>query len=180
MKKEPKTNKDLLIGDCIHVIRGERVMLDADLAILYGVPSKYLNKQVKRNIQRFPSDFMFQLTPEETAFLRSQFAISSLWGGRRYSPLVFTEQGIAMLSSVLKSPRAIQVNIHIMRAFVAMRKYAVTHEDLAKRIDELEQKYDKQFTVVFEALRQVFEPPPDPKGKIGFLSEERAPYIVFN
>ncbi len=181
MKKEHRNDKNLFIGDYIHMIRGNRIMLDETLASLYGVSVKVLNQQVKRNKERFPDDFMFRLTPEETSILRSQFATSRLWGGRRYSPLVFTEQGIAMLSSVLKSPRAIQMNIHIMRAFVAMRKYAITHEDLAKRIDELEGKYDEQFAVVFEALRKFFEdPPPDDKRKIGFLSEERAPYIVFN
>lgn len=181
MKKEPPNNRDPFIGDYIHVVRGTRVMLDETLAALYGVPMKRLNEQVRRNRSRFPGDFMFQLSTEETAILRSQFATSSLWGSRRSSPLAFTEQGIVMLSGVLKSPRAIQVNIHIMRAFVAMRKYAITHDALARRIDEPEGKYDERFAVVFEVLKRLFEePPPDEKRKIAFLSEERAPYLVFN
>jgi hypothetical protein len=180
MNKESKDIKSVSINDYIYSIRGSRVMLDADLAALYGVEVKVLNQQVKRNKARFPEDFMFQLASEEVSILRSQFVTSSSWGGRRHLPYAFTEQGIAMLSSVLKSPRAIQVNIHIMRAFVAMRRYAVTHEELAKKIDALEGKYDKQFAVVFEALKHLMEPPSKPTKRIGFLSEERTPYRVFN
>lgn len=170
------------IAEQIHLIRGVYVILDEDIARLYGVSVKVLNQQVKRNQNRFPPDFSFQLSREEATFLRSQFVTLRLeWGKhRKYLPYAFTEQGVAMLSGVLKSPRAVQVNIHIMRAFVAMRKYALTHELLAKKIDELEAKYDRNFAVVFEALRKLTELPSKPGGRIGFLSEERAPYLVFN
>lgn len=180
MEKEPKADKKIYVADYIRLIRDVRVVLDEDLAKLYGVAVKRLNEQVHRNRERFPSDFMFRMTQEEVSYLRSQFATSRSWGGRRHLPFAFTEQGVAMLSGVLKSPRAIRVNIHIMRAFVAMRKYALTHEELARRIDELEGEYDERFAVVFEALRKMEEPPPRPGGKIGFLTEERAPYRVYN
>ena len=149
-------------------------MLDADLAVLYGVSTKRLNEQVRRNLGRFPGDFMFQLTLEEVESLRSQFATSNkVRGGRRYAPLVFTEQGIAMLSSVLNSERAIQVNIEIMRAFVRLRELIATHKDLARKLDALENKYDSQFRVVFDAIRQLMAPPEPKKRKIGFLVRER-------
>jgi hypothetical protein len=146
-------------------------MLDVHLAELYEVPTKVLNQAVKRNLDRFPEDFMFQLNAEEAHSLRSQFVTSNLGrGGRRYLPYAFTEQGVAMLSSVLKSPRAVQVNIAIMRAFVRLRQLLATHRDLAEKLAEMEKKYDKQFKIVFEIIRQLMEPPPKPKkGQIGFV-----------
>ena len=145
-------------------------MVDSELATLYGVSTKRLNEQVQRNISRFPSDFMFRLTSREVAeVLRSQFATSNKGrGGRRYPPFVFTEQGVAMLSSVLNSERAIQVNVGIMRAFVRLRELIVSHHDLAKRLDALERKYNAHFKVVFDAIRRLMEPPARPKGQIGF------------
>ena len=149
-------------------------MLDAVLAVLYGVSTKRLNEHVRRNRSRFPDDFMFQLTREEVRSLRSQFATSKQGrGGRRYAPLVFTEQGIAMLSSVLNSERAIQVNIEIMRAFVRLREMIATHKDLARKLAALEKRYDAQFKVVFDAIRELMAPPEPNKRKIGFLVKER-------
>jgi ORF6N domain len=131
-------------------------MVDADLAILDGVSTKRLNEQVRRNRSRFPDDFMFQLSEKEVRSLRSQFATSKQGrGGRRYAPLVFTEQGIAMLSTVLNSERAIQVNIEIMRAFVRLREMIATHKDLARKLEALEKRYDAQFKVVFDAIREL-------------------------
>ena len=159
----------------ILLIRGHKVMLDADLAVLYGVSTKRLNEQVRRNRSRFPDDFMFQLAPEEVRSLRSQFATSKQGrGGRRYAPLVFTEQGIAMLSTVLNSERAIQVNIEIMRAFVRLREMIATHKDLVRKLEALEKRYDAQFRVVFDAIRELMKPPEPNKRKIGFLVKERA------
>ena len=154
----------------IYSVRGERALLDADLATLYGVSTGRLNEQVKRNLVRFPSDFAFVLTLDEAEILKSQFAISSsAHGGRRKRPWAFTEQGVAMLSSVLHSARAVQVNIEIMRAFVRLRQLLSTHADLARKLEELEQKYDGQFRVVFDAIRQLMAPPADPAPKrIGF------------
>ena len=150
-------------------------MLDADLAVLYGVSTKRLNEQVRRNRSRFPDDFMFQLTAEEIRSLRSQFATSKQGrGGRRYAPLVFTEQGIAMLSTVLNSERAIQVNIEIMRAFVRLREMIATHKELARKLEALEKRYDAQFKVVFDASRALMAPPAPNRRKIGFLVKERA------
>ena len=160
----------------IFLFRGQRVMLDTDLAELYRVTTKRLNERVRRNIKRFPSDFMFQLTKEEEESLRSQ--IATLKGGRgqhrKYLPYVFTEQGVAMLSSVLNSERAVQVNIEIMRAFVRLRELMSTHKDLARKLETLEKKYDAQFKVVFDAIRQLMKPPEPKKRKIGFLVKERA------
>jgi len=159
------------IEQSILVIRGQKVMLDRDLAALYGVPAKRLNEQVKRNLARFPEDFMFQLTPEEAAVLRSQFATLKKGTGkhRKYLPYVFTELGVAMLSTVLRSERAIEVNIAIMRAFVKLRELLSTHKDLARKIADLEKKYDGQFQVVFDALRRLMRPPVLTKRrKIGF------------
>lgn len=137
----------------IYLIRGQKEMLDSDLAELYGVPTKVLIQAVKRNIKRFPPDFMFQLKNQEVASLRSQIVTSSLeHGGRRYLPYVFTEQGVAMLSSVLNSERAVQVNILIIRAFVKLREMIASNKELAKRLDELEKKYDAQFKVVFDTI----------------------------
>ncbi|MBI1811996.1 MAG: ORF6N domain-containing protein [Nitrospirae bacterium] len=157
----------------IYRMRGHKVMLDSDLAELYGVKTKVLLQAVKRNIQRFPLDFMFQLNNQEVMSLRSQIVTSkSGRGGRRYQPYVFTEQGVAMLSSVLNSERAIEVNIHIMRAFVKLREMIASHKDLAKRLDELEKEYDAQFKVVFDAIRQLMTPPVPKKRKIGFQREK--------
>ncbi|HHT9105306.1 MAG TPA: ORF6N domain-containing protein [Candidatus Wujingus californicus] len=143
-------------------------MLDTDLALLYGVKTKMLNQAVKRNIQRFPDDFMFQLTREEFNSLRSQIVTLKRGQHRKYLPYVFTEQGVAMLSSVLNSERAIQVNIQIMRAFIKLKEMLSTHKDLKQKIEEMEKKYDYQFKIVFDAIKQLLEPPAEPKGKIGF------------
>jgi len=150
----------------ILLIRGQKVMIDADLAGLYGVTTKRLNEQVKRNRERFPKDFMFVLTAAEAEILRSQFATSRSWGGRRYRPLAFTEQGVAML----RGKRAVQVNIAIMRAFVKVREMMASHRDLARRLDEMEIKYDKQFKVVFDAIREMMRRPEKPRRPIGFQS----------
>jgi hypothetical protein len=158
----------------IRLIRGERVMVDWDLAELYGVPPKVLLQAVRRNKVRFPRDFMFQVTRAEYLSLRSQ--IVTLEGGRgrhrKYLPYVFTEQGVAMLSSVLRSPRAVRVNIEVMRAFVRMRAMLGEHETLARRIDKLERKYDRRFKVVFDAIRSLIEPAPGGRPKIGFKSPQ--------
>ncbi len=143
-------------------------MLDRDLAELYGVPTGALNQAVSRNIRRFPPDFMFQLTRQELANLKSQFVTSS-WGGVRKLPRAFTEHGVAMLSSVLRSERAIQVNIGIMRAFARLREMLVAHKELGRKLEELEKRYDAQFKVVFDAIRELMEPPEGPPGgRIGF------------
>jgi phage regulator Rha-like protein len=133
-------------------------MLDSELAKLYGVRTKNLNKAVKRNIERFPEDFMFQLSDEEASALRFQFGTSKR-GGRRYFPYVFTQEGVAMLSSVLNSQRAIQVNIHIMRAFIKLRRMLLTNKDLRRKIEEMEKRYNAQFAIVFEAIKRLLEPP---------------------
>ena len=158
----------------ILLIRGQKVMLDYDLAELYDVEVKRLNEAVKRNSTRFPPDFMFQLTRDEYANLRSQIATSSSgWGGRRRSPYAFTQEGVAMLSSVLRSDRAVQVNVEIMRAFVRLRSLIATHADLARKMDQLEKKYDAQFKVVFDAIRALMEPPASGRKKpVGYLAEE--------
>ena len=157
----------------IYLVRGHKVMLDSDLAEMYAVATKVLLQAVKRNLDRFPGDFMFQLNYQEVAALRSQIVTSKPGrGGRRYLPYAFTEQGVAMLSSVLNSERAIEVNIHIMRAFVKLREMIASHKDLARRLDDLEKKYDAQFKVVFDAIRQLMIPPDKKKEKIGFRREE--------
>lgn len=176
-----------LIGSRILALREQRVMLDADLAELYGVQTKVLVQAVKRNALRFPADFMFQLSAEEFAALRSQSVTSNTGrGGRRTAPYAFTEQGVAMLSSVLGSPRAIAVNIEIMRTFVRVRELAATHGDLAMRLGELEEKTEAlalqqdtfshntraQLKQVFEAIRQLMTPPDPPKRPIGFVTTE--------
>ena len=143
-------------------------MLDSDLALLYGVSTKRLNEQVKHNRARFPGDFMFQLTAAEFAGLRSQIVTSNARGGRRTPPYAFTEQGVAMLSSVLHSQRAIQVNIEIMRAFVRLRHALASHKELARKLDALEQKYDVQFRAVFDAIRALMAEDARPKRRIGF------------
>jgi hypothetical protein len=150
-------------------LRGHNVMLDEDLAALYRVDVKALNQAVKRNRDRFPSDFMFRLTAQETRSLRSQIVTSKVGrGGRRTAPYAFTEQGVAMLSSVLRSTLAIQVNIEIMRAFVKLRRVLESHGDLANRLAELEEKYDEQFAVVFAAIRKLMTPPKAIRKRIGF------------
>ncbi len=159
------------IERAILLFRGQKVLLDVDLAELYRVATKVLVQSVKRNIDRFPADFMFQLTKDEFAILRSQI-VTSRWGGRRYPPYAFTEQGVAMLSSVLRSKRAAQVNIEIMRAFVRLRRILDSHAGLARKLAALERKYDAQFKVVFNAIRQLMAPPPEAKRKrIGFAAE---------
>ena len=159
------------IEQSILSIRGHKVILDKDLAILYDVGTRDLNKAVTRNLDRFPADFMFQLTPSEFKDLKSQFGTSS-WGGTRKMPRAFTEQGVAMLSSVLRSKRAIQVNIAIMRAFVRLKEMIATHKGLAHKLEELEKKYDKQFAVVFDAIRQLMAPPKNKQKPIGFRVKE--------
>lgn len=149
----------------ILIIRGKRVMLDSDLAALYEVKTKRLNEQVIRNKKRFPEDFMFQLTEDEADFLRSQNATSRR-GGRRYLPYVFTQEGVAMLSSVLNSERAIMVNIQIMRAFVNLKRLALTYTELKRKIEAMEKKYDVRFKIVFEALKKLLGPPPVKEKKI--------------
>jgi hypothetical protein len=153
----------------ILVLRGERIMLDADLAELYEVETRALVQAVKRNGERFPPDFMFQLTAAEATILRSQSGISSAGhGGRRYAPYAFTEHGVAMLSSVLRSERAVQVNIEIVRAFVRLRTMLAGNVELARKLAALERKYDAQFKVVFDAIRELMEPPAKPRRPIGF------------
>jgi hypothetical protein len=154
----------------IYVIRGMKVMLDKDLAELYGVETKRLKEQVRRNLGRFPDDFMFELKRAEINNLRSHIATSS-WGGTRYASMAFTEQGVAMLSSVLNSERAIQVNIQIMRAFTQLRKMVSTHEDLRKKIEDMEKRYDVQFKVVFDAIKKLITEDKRVKKKIGFNSK---------
>lgn len=203
------------IERAIRILRGQKVLLDEDLAVLYGVPAKRLNQQVRRNLDRFPEDFMFRLTEDEVAFLRSQTATLDLYRDpttgrqflrsqivtletdtqpaesdihrdasvaprasdgrgrhRKYLPYAFTEQGVAMLSSVLRSPRAVQVNIEIMRAFVRLRRMLETNAELARKLAALEKKYDGQFRVVFDAIRQLMAPAGKPKPQIGFRGEK--------
>lgn len=162
------------IASRIVVVRGQRVILDADLAELYGVPTRRLNEQVRRNAERFPEDFCFQLSADEAAVLRSQIATSSSeghgWGGRRYLPYAFTEHGAIMAANVLNSPRAVAMSVQVVRTFVRLREVIASHKDLAKRLGELEAKYDKQFKVVFDAIRALMAPPEaKPKRKIGFV-----------
>jgi len=162
----------------ILLIRGHKVMLDTDLAVLYGVETRVLVQAVKRNSNRFPTDFMFQLSDEEANLLRSQIVISkNRRGGRRYLPYVFTEQGVAMLSSVLKSKRAVEINIEIMRAFVRLREMILSNKDLARKLDALEHKlesHDVHIRSLFEAIRQLMTPPEPTKRRIGFLVKEKA------
>ena len=160
------------IQKAILTIRGHRVMLSTDLATLYEVEPRILMQAVKRNMDRFPQDFMFQLTDGETAILKSQNVTSSWGGARRANPYAFTEQGIAMLSSVLRSKRAVQVNIEIMRAFVKLRRWMVTHADLARKLAAMESKYDSQFRTIFDAIRRLMAPPEKPGKEIGFKVKE--------
>jgi len=153
----------------ILTLRAERVILDADLARLYGVPTKRLNEQVRRNRARFPPDFMFQLNAKEAAALRSQIATSKLGrGGARYRPFAFTEHGTIMAANVLNSPRAVETSVLVVRAFVRLRQLAATHADLRRRMEDLERKYDRQFKVVFDAIRALMSPPVRAQRRIGF------------
>ena len=165
------------IEKSIFMMRGLKVMLDNDLAELYGIKTKVLKQAVRRNIDRFPSDFMFVLSKQEFANLRSQIVTSNaaMWGGPRYRPMAFTEQGVAMLSSVLRSRRAVEVNIEIMRAFVRLREVLATHKELAIKLDDLERRikdHDEQIQAIFEAIRQLMTPPQKPGKRIGFEVKE--------
>jgi len=154
----------------IYLVRDHKVMLDRDLAQLYELETRLLTRAVRRNLDRFPGDFMFELTDQEVIALRSQIGISKDGrGGRRYNPLVFTEQGVAMLSAVLHSKRAVRVNIEIMRTFVKLRSLILSHDGLARKLAELERRYDQQFKVVFDAIKEIMLPKPPPaKRQIGF------------
>jgi phage regulator Rha-like protein len=157
----------------IRTIRGHRVMLDSDLALLYGVTVKRLNEQVKRNKDRFPADFMFLLTNQEVINLKSQFATSrSGWGGRRKPPFAFTEHGTVMLANVLNSPVAVQASIQVVRAFLHLRELAITHRDLVQKINAMEKKYDTQFKTVFDAIRQMMFPEKKAAKIIGFQGKK--------
>ncbi|MGI8838433.1 MAG: ORF6N domain-containing protein [Pyrinomonadaceae bacterium] len=157
------------IEQAIFLIRGERVMLDSDLAKLYGVTTARLNQQVRRNGERFPDDFMFELTKEEYESLMLQFATSKGGrGGRRKLPLVFTEHGAIMAANVLNSKRAVKTSVQVVRAFVRLRRMLVSNAELARKLEELEKKYDAQFKVVFDAIRQLMTPPEAKRRQIGF------------
>jgi hypothetical protein len=163
-----------LIERKIYLIRGHKVMLDSDLAEMYEVPTRVLLQAVKRNLNRFPEDFMIQLKYQDIAALRSQIVTLKTGRGehKKYTPYVFTENGVAMLSSVLNSERAIEVNIQIMRTFTKLREMIASHKDLARRLDNLEKKYDAQFRVVFDAIRELMTPiVPEKKRRIGFKRE---------
>jgi hypothetical protein len=156
----------------IFIIRGQKVILDFHIAELYQVETKSLKRAVKRNRTRFPSDFLFELTQQEYTALRYQLGTLKRGAHSKYLPFAFTEQGIAMLSGVLSSPRAVQVNIAIMRSFVKLREVLATHKDLVRKLAELENKYDEQFQIVFDAIRQILAPPGKPKREIGFRVKE--------
>lgn len=161
---------DEVIINKIYLISDQKVMLDMDLAVLYDVPTKVLNQAVKRNLPRFPEDFMFQLSAKEFKILRSQNVTSS-WGGRRSSPYAFTEQGVAMLSSVLNSERAVLVNIHIIRVFTRMREMLLTHKDVLLKLEQLERKVvqqDDDIRLIFDYLKELLNPKTQPGRKIGF------------
>lgn len=164
------------VSNKIFAVRGHRVILDADLATLYGVETRILNQSVKRNSNRFPEDFAFELTEKEIENLRCKIGTSKneneKRGGRRYLPLVFTEQGVAMLSSVLKSEKAAFVNIEIMRAFVRFREFLLTNNELSRKLNELEGKYDYKFKIVFDAIRELTRIPDQPKKKIGIRQDD--------
>jgi hypothetical protein len=158
----------------IRRLRGQNIMLDVDLALLYGVSTKALLQAVKRNPLRFPIDFMFQLTASEVAILRSQIVTSRSWGGRRYRPYAFTEHGVAMLSSVIRSQRAARTNVEIMRVFIRLRRIVESQTELSKKLDALEKKYDSQFADVFRAIRDLMALPTSAKRQIGFRN--RSPW----
>lgn len=162
------------VEQSILLVRGEKVILDFVLAAMYGVTTSALVQAVRRNANRFPSDFMYQLSDQEVARLTSQIVISNGRGGRRRRPYAFTEQGVAMLSSVLRSERAVLVNVEIMRAFVRLRRLLITHADLARKLEELEKKYDSQFRVVFDAIRELMTPAETAeKRRIGFRADDK-------
>jgi hypothetical protein len=166
------------IAQSIHFLRGQKVILDSDLAALYGVTTGNLNKAVARNRDRFPSDFCFRLRPDETKRLIFQIGISNSRGGRRHLPYAFTEQGVAMLSSVLNSPRAVKVNIAIMRTFVKLRETLENNRELARKFAELEQRvgqHDEEIAAIIDAIRQMMAPPEKPRREIGFHVRESAP-----
>ncbi len=169
---------DEVIMNKIYFIRGQKVMIDRDLAELYNVETKQLKRQVKRNLERFPSDFMFELSPDEFENWRSQFGTSNSADkmGLRYAPFVFTELGIAMLSSVLNSKTAIEVNIQIIRIFTKMREMLLTHKDILLKLEQLERKvgdHNEDIQLIFEYLKQLLNPPQPPRRKIGFIQEDR-------
>ncbi|MES2329698.1 MAG: ORF6N domain-containing protein [Bacteroidota bacterium] len=169
MNNANQISEDLILTK-IHFIRGQKVMLDKDLAELYNVQTKVFNQAVKRNTERFPADFAFRLSEEEFEILRSQFVTSS-WGGVRYLPMAFTEQGVAMLSSILNSDLAIKVNIQIIRIFTRMREMLSTHKDILLKLEEIEKKvnsHDQEIQVIFEYLKQLLNPPNTPRRRIGF------------
>jgi hypothetical protein len=168
------------IQEAIYLVRGQKVMLDRDLAAMYGVPTKALKQAVRRKATRFPADFMFVLTREEFADWRSQIVTSNADRmGLRHAPMAFTEQGVAMLSSVLNSERAIQVNIAIMRTFTRLKQMLASNSELARKLADLEKRYDAQFKVVFDAIRQLMTPPHPPRKQIGFhVREPRARYTT--
>jgi hypothetical protein len=159
----------------ILLIRGQKVILDVDLAELYDVETKVFNQAVKRNIDRFPKDFMFQLTADEARTIRSQFVTASR-RNIRYLPYAFTEHGIIMAASILNSQRAIDASVYVVRAFIRLREMIASHKDLTKKLNELEKKYDGQFQIVFEAIRQLIEVEEKPKRKIGYISESKVAY----
>ena len=175
-----KTKTSLIPQETIEgkilLIRGRKVLIDRDLANLYGVETKHLKRQVRRNVNRFPEDFMFQLSRQEFENWRCQIVTSNPADkmGLRYPPYAFTEQGVAMLSSVLNSERAVQVNIQIMRTFTKLREMILTHKELQKKIESMEKKYDYQFKIVFDAIKRLLEPPENPKGRIGFRSVKKS------
>lgn len=176
MSEKPIVYDNALIEQVILLVRGQKVILDRDLAALYGVPTKSLNRAVKRNLDRFPSDFMIQLTAEEAASLRCQSGTLKRGQHFKYLPCAFTEQGVAMLSSVLRSPQAVQVNIAIMRAFVRLRETLSLHRDLAHKLSELEcrvEGHDENIRNLFDAIRQLMAPPASPRRQIGFQVRER-------
>jgi hypothetical protein len=177
MKKSKSVVPMERIEKSILLIRGQKVMLDSDLAELYSVETKQLKRAVRRNINRFPKDFMFRLTKDEYNSLRYQFGTLKRGEHSKYPPMAFTEQGVAMLSSVLNSKRAIEVNILIMRAFVKLREMVSSHKDLLRKVEEMEKKYDHQFQVVFEAIKQLMKEAEKPKRRIGFeVKEPKAKY----
>lgn len=170
------------IAQSILVLRGQRVILDSDLARLYGVDTRAFNQAVKRNLDRFPSDFMFRLTDEEFGNLRSQNVTSSEWGGRRYPPYAFTEHGAVMAAMILKSGRAVEVSVYVVRAFIRLRELLATHTELSQKLAELESRvdgHDEQIAALMEAIRQLLAPPSTPERRIGFrLKEKKRPYLV--
>ncbi len=176
MSEKPVAHDGAQIEQLILLLRGQRVILDRDLAALYGVPTKSLNRAVKRNLDRFPDDFMIRLTAEEEAASRCQIGTLKRGQNIKYLPCAFTEQGVAMLSSVLRSPQAVQVNIAIMRAFVRLRETLSLHRDLAHKLVELERRiegHDENIHNLFDAIRQLMAPPASPRRQIGFQARER-------